>query len=148
MPSSAASAEICSSLREKLKLSSVMARLEVLGHLVAVYDPAHPQGDLVLAPQGLVLALDGGADLAQVGLGGGQQLGALAGPLGGQGGVAAGDQAFAGVVGVGYLGEVDLVEQAHLQRPRSGQGGDGGRPQAGEPAQPADGSAAPRCGPR
>jgi hypothetical protein len=39
MPSSAASAEICSSLREKLKLSSV---IEVLGHLVAVYDPAHP----------------------------------------------------------------------------------------------------------
>jgi hypothetical protein len=38
--------------------------------------------------------------------------------------VAAGDQPLAGVVGVADLGEVLLVEQAHLQRPVvGGQGG-------------------------
>ena len=41
---------------------------------------------------------------------------AFAGTFGGQGGVAAGDQPFAGVVGVGDLGQVLGVEQAHLQR--------------------------------
>ena len=52
----------------------------------------------------------------------------LVGPLGCQGGVAAGDQAFGGVVGVGDLGEVGLVEQGHLQGPViGGQGGDRGR---------------------
>jgi len=35
----------------------------------------------------------------------------------GQGGVAAGDQPFAGVVGVADLGQILGVEQAHLQRP-------------------------------
>ena len=50
-------------------------------------------------------------------LGGGQQLRAFAGAFGRQGGVAAGDQPFAGVVGVADLGQVLGVEQAHLQRP-------------------------------
>jgi len=53
-----------------------------------------------------------------------QQCQAFAGPLGGQGGVAARDQAFPGVVRVGDLGEVGLVEQGHLQR--SVVGGQGG----------------------
>ena len=56
-------------------------------------------------------------DGRQIGLGGVEQLGAFAGPLGGQGGVAAGDQPFPGVVGVADLGEVLGIEQAHLQRP-------------------------------
>ncbi len=50
----------------------------------------------------------------------------VCGALGGQRGVAAGDQPLAGVVGVADLGQVMLVEQAHLQRPiLGGQFGDG-----------------------
>ena len=75
--------------------------------------------------------------LAQVSLGSHQQGFAFAGALGGQGGVAAGDQALARVVGVGYLGQVDLVEQAHLQSARGGQGGDRRGAQAREPAEAA-----------
>ena len=45
-------------------------------------------------------------------LGGGQQVFALAGPVGGQHRVAAGDQPLAGEVVGGDLGEVLLVEQA------------------------------------
>ena len=48
-------------------------------------------------------------------LGRGQQLCAFAGTLGGQQRVAARDQPFAGVVGMGDLGQILLVEQAHLQ---------------------------------
>ena len=62
-----------------------------------------------------VPAFDGGGDRGESGLGGDQQLVAFAGPLGGQGRVAAGDEALAGVVGVGDLGQVGLVEQAELQ---------------------------------
>ena len=57
-----------------------------------------------------------GDDRASSRLGGVQQLVAFAGAFGGQGGVAAGDQPFAGVVGVADLGQVVGVEQAHLQR--------------------------------
>src|SRR6266568_8915688 len=49
-------------------------------------------------------------------LGGGQQVLALAGPLGGQQRVAAGDQPLAQVVRAGDLGQVLLIEQGHLQR--------------------------------
>jgi hypothetical protein len=60
----------------------------------------------------------------------------VCGAFGGQGGVAAGDEPFAGVVGVGDLGEVLLVEQAHLQRAVvGGERGDGRGAQAGEPAE-------------
>ena len=51
------------------------------------------------------------------GFGGRQHAFALRRPQLGQGGVAAGDQPFPGVVGVGDLGQVLGVEQAHLQRP-------------------------------
>ena len=60
---------------------------------------------------------DRGDERGQGVLGGGEQLGAFAGPLGGQERVAAGDQPFSGVVGVGDLGQVGLVEQGQLQRP-------------------------------
>ena len=40
-----------------------------------------------------------------------QEVAAFAGPFGGKGAVAAGDQPFAGVVGVGDLGQVGLIEQ-------------------------------------
>ena len=67
----------------------------------------------------------GGDGRGEQRLGGGEQVVAFAGALVGQGGVAAGDQPFAGVVGVGDLGQVLLVEQAHLQRPVvGGQRGD------------------------
>ena len=80
-----------------------------------------------------------GGDGGQQGFGGRQQFGAFAGTLVGQGGVAAGDQPFPGVVGVADFGEVDGVEQAHLQRPViGGQSGDRRGPQCGEPADPAE----------
>ena len=49
-------------------------------------------------------------------LGGGQQVLALAGALGGQHRVAAGDQPLAGKVRRGHLGRVLLIEEAELQR--------------------------------
>src|SRR5262249_17916343 len=75
---------------------------EVLGDLVPVDDLPGPQPDLVRVfdPAGAYLVLD----LGQEGFGGGEQVLALAGPLGGQGGVAAGDQPFARVVRAGDLG--------------------------------------------
>ena len=67
-------------------------------------------------------------------LGRGQQLCAFAGAFGRQRWVAAGDQPFAGVVGVGDLGQVLGVEQAHLQRPVvAGELGDRGCAQRGDP---------------
>ena len=90
------------------------------------------EADLVRAGQ--PAGGDRGEDGGQQGLGGGEQLVALAGPRGGQERVAAGDQAFAGVVGVGDLGEVLLVEQGRLQRPAGGgerldrRGSEGGQP--------------------
>ena len=115
MPSRAASASIWAGLRVMVRVVSVMVRCEVLGHLVLVDDLADPEPDLVRAGQSA--GGDRGGDRGAGGLGGGQQLGAFAGALGGQGRVAAGDQPFAGVVGVGDLGEVLLVEQGQLQRP-------------------------------
>ena len=67
-------------------------------------------------------------------LGGGEQVVAFAGAFGGQQWVAAGDQPLAGEVGVGDLGKVLGVEQAHLQRPVvGGQGGDLRGAQRGDP---------------
>ena len=67
-------------------------------------------------------------------LGGGEQVVAFAGAFGGQYWVAAGDQPFAGVVGVADLGEVLGVEQRHLQWPViGGQGGDLRGAQRGDP---------------
>ena len=60
--------------------------------------------------------------------------------FGGQGGVAAGDEAFSGVVGVGDLSQVGFVEQAELEGPVvGGQRLDLGGPQCGDPAETAEG---------
>jgi len=50
-------------------------------------------------------------------LGGGEEFGAGAGPVGGQDRVAAGDQPLAGEVRRGDLGQVLLIEQGQLERP-------------------------------
>src|ERR1035437_8710602 len=70
----------------------------VLGHLVPADDFADPDPDLA-GPVQAPGTGGGGGDLCQLGVGGVQQGQAFAGPLRGQGGVAAGDQAFPGVVG-------------------------------------------------
>ena len=81
---------------------------------------------------------DRGDDLVEVGVGGGEQVGAFAGAFVGQRRVAAGDQPFAGVVGMGDLGEVGLVEQGQLERPVvGGERGHRGGAQRGDPAEPA-----------
>src|ERR1019366_9468142 len=109
----------------------------VLGHLVPADDLTNPDPDL--GGTGQAAGNDGGDDLGQLGVGGLQQGQASAGPLGGQGGVTARDQAFPRVVGVADLGQVGLVEQGHLQRPVVGwQRGDCGGPQRGDPAEPAE----------
>src|ERR1035438_4708441 len=87
---------------------------EVLADLVLADHLPDPYPDLVR-----VLQPAGGhrrPDLGEVGLGGGEQVLALAGPLGLQHTVVAADQPFAGVAGVGDLGEVTDAGQAHLQR--------------------------------
>jgi hypothetical protein len=89
---------------------------EVLGDLALADDLPGPQPDLVLA--GELAGLDLGGDLAQVLFGGGQQVRALTGALGGQDGVAAGDQPLARVVRAGDLGQVLLAGQEQLQRGR------------------------------
>jgi hypothetical protein len=81
----------------------------VFGHLVLVDDPADLVSDLVRAVQ--PAGVDGGGDRGQQGLGGGEQLGPFAGPVGRECRVAAGDQPLARVVGVADLGQVLLVEQ-------------------------------------
>ena len=60
--------------------------------------------------------LDPGDDRGEQLLGGGQQVLARAGAVGGQDRVAAGDQPLAGVVRAGDLGQVLLIEQGQLQR--------------------------------
>ena len=77
----------------------------VLADDLADLDPDRPGAG---EPPGLDAGEDGGEEL----LGRVQQVLALAGPVGGQGRVAAGDQPFAGVVGGGDLGQVLLIEQA------------------------------------
>ena len=103
----------------------------MLGDLVLVHDPPGPQADLACAADapGAHLAGDRGEELF-CGL---QEVLAHAGALGGQVGIAAGDEAPAGLVRVAELGEVLLVEQGHLQRPViGGELADGGGAQAGE----------------
>src|SRR5674476_1540863 len=71
----------------------------VLGHLVPADDLPDPDPDL--PGTGQTPRVHGGDDLGQLRVGGLQQRQAFTGPLGGQGGVTAGDQSFPGVVGVG-----------------------------------------------
>lgn len=94
---------------------------------------ADPEPDLVRAtePARVHRSQDGG----QGGFGGGEQLVAFAGPLGGQERVAARASRSPGV-GMGDFGEVLLVEQGRLQRPTCcGERLDRRGPQRGQPAQ-------------
>src|SRR6266511_262966 len=109
MPSSLASAAICSVLRVILRVVSVMAVSRCLAILylsmillVLVDDLADLEPDLVRANQAAFG--DRGQGLGERGLGGGEQFLAFAGPFFGEVGVAAGAEAFPGVVGVADLG--------------------------------------------
>ena len=64
-------------------------------------------------------------DDGEVGLGRGQELAAVVCSFVGQGGITAGDEAFPGVVRVGDLGQVGLIEQGLLHRPVSERVSDG-----------------------
>ena len=87
-----------------------------------------------IGPAPVSLAVDAGDDRGEEFLGGGQQLVAGAGAVGGQDGVTAGDQPLAGEVRRGDLREVLLVEQGQLQRPVVGHKlFDGGGAQRGDP---------------
>ena len=106
---------------------------EVLADLVLAQRPVGLDADLVgvAEPPGIDLAFD----LGQEGLGGGQQVLALASALLGQQRVAAGHQPLPGVVRAGDLDQVLLVEQAKLQRAAVlGQLLDGGGAQRSDPS--------------
>ena len=91
--------------------------LEVLGDLVAVDDAPDALADRarVRRAQRSARALDHRADALELGLGRREQLLALARALGGDGGVAADDEALAGELGGADLGQVGLVEERELQ---------------------------------
>src|SRR6266498_875620 len=115
MPSSLASAAICSVLRVILRVVSVMAvsRCLAILYLSMILPTLSP---ILSAP-----TRRPSATAARV----------LASAVW----VAAGDEAFPGVVGVADLGEVLLVEQRQLQRlPVDGQLRDRGCPERGQPA--------------
>ncbi len=103
--------------------------LEVLLDAVALERRADREADLVGALKRA--ALDALLDLLEAALGRLQQVLALAGALGGDQGVAADDEALAGVVlGRLDLGQVLLVEERQLQRALSGEPFDLRRPSA------------------
>ena len=91
----------------------------MLGHLVLVEHRADRERDLGGAAQRIALAGDGGLNAGEIALGGGEQVFALAGALGGEIGVAADHQPLAGKIGSGDAGHVALVEQRELQAPLS-----------------------------
>ena len=87
---------------------------EVPGHLAAMDHSPDAQADLGRPAQGAVLAAGRRRDGGQVLLGGGQQFLPLAAPPGGEQGVAAHDEPFAGEIVAGDFGQVPLVEQGRL----------------------------------
>jgi hypothetical protein len=90
-------------------------QIEMLPHFIRVQHLANLERDLGGAAQRIPLAPDRGFDAREVLLGRRQQFVALAGAFGGEVGVAADDQPFAGKVGRGDAGHVALVEQGELQ---------------------------------
>jgi hypothetical protein len=90
----------------------VLAGVVLVDHLA--------DGDPDLRGAGQPSGLDAGGDGGQQPFGRLQQVLAFAGAIGGQDRVAAGDQPLAGVVRAGDLGQVLLIEQAHLQGPAVG----------------------------
>ena len=71
----------------------------MLGHLVLVEHGADFEADFSFAAQRLALAGHRGGDAGEFALGGGEQILALAGALGGESPVAADDQPLAGKIG-------------------------------------------------
>jgi hypothetical protein len=120
----------------KLNVSSVMLIWEMLGHVAPSQHRANGLADRRGAAQWTARPLHARRDAREVFLGGGQQLGAFAGPLFGQQWVLADHQAFARVVGAGDLGHVAVIEQRGLQRPARGRELlDRRGPQCGDPIQ-------------
>ena len=109
---------------------------EVLGHLVLVEHGADREADFGFAAQRLALAGHGGGDAGEVALGGGEQILALAGALGGERAVAADDQPLAGELGRGDAGHVAVIKQRHLQRAAVEQRLDRRGAQGGNPVEP------------
>jgi hypothetical protein len=136
MPSSRASASIAAVLRVKTELIVADVQGEVLGHPVVVEHATDGQADPVGAAQPVAFATYRLGDLRQLGLGGGEQLLALAGPFGGEQRIAAHHQPLAGKLRGGDLGKIAFIEQGELQRSLVHQGLDGWRPQRGDPVPP------------
>ena len=85
-------------LRAKLNASSVISRVKCLAILNLLITLPTRSAILSVPAQRPVVAAGGCGDLVQLVFGGGQQLVAFAGPLGGQGRVAAAHQPLAGIV--------------------------------------------------
>src|SRR5438105_8365634 len=100
MPSSAASAAMLGGFWAKLNVSSVMLMWKCLAMWRC---PATAPTAWPIAAQWITRALHAGRNARQLLLGGGQQLGAFAGPLFGQQRVFADHQALARIVGAGDL---------------------------------------------
>jgi hypothetical protein len=83
----------------------------VLGHLVLADDGTGLEGNLGGASQRLLGAANPVLDFGKVAFGGGEQILALAPTRDGELGVAADDQALAGIVICGDAGEITLIEQ-------------------------------------
>ena len=125
---------------------------EVFSHVVSANDFSDPDPDRSGLPQ--PSGFDCGNNSGQLGLGRGGEVFSFVGATLGEGGVAAGDEALGGVVGVGDLGQVCLIEQGLLHRPVGEKPGDRGRAQRGHPAEaaelpelfdPGGGAHAPAC---
>ena len=93
--------------------------IEVLGHFIPVDHRTDPERDLGGATQRIAPAGDGGLDAGEIALGGGQQVFALAGALGGKIRVAADHQTLIGKLGCRDAGDVALVEQRKAAACRS-----------------------------
>ena len=102
-------------LRRQVIRSPAISRSKCLAtlRLLMIFPACKP----ILSGSLIRPAVDPGGDLAQVVLGGPQQVLALTGALASQDRVAAGDQPLAWVVRAGDLGQVLLVQQAELEGP-------------------------------
>src|SRR5262249_33009149 len=97
---------------------------EVLGHLVLADDGTGLEGNLGDASQWPLGAANAVLDFGKVTLGCGEQILALAPARDGELGVAADDQALAGIAICGNAGEITLIEQRELETPGIDQSAD------------------------
>ena len=132
-------------LRVNVNASSVICRVKCLAILNLLITLPTRSAILSLPAQRAPVAAGGCGDLVQLGGGGGQQLVAFAGPLGGQRGVAAAHQPLAGIVRGVDLEQVLLVKQRQLQRIGLNEGLDLRGAQRGDPVQLAPGAARRGC---